>query len=84
MGALSSDLRSPSCGLRSVETKASIDRLNSGGEIMPGAGQTLVSCWQGDPFLVEVASQVRGQQFEHPLSDISAVLMHGKTTYYVS
>lgn len=42
----------------SVETKASIDRLNSVGEIMTGPNQTHVPCWQGDPFLVEAVAQV--------------------------
>lgn len=42
----------------SVPPKASIDRLNSVGEIMTGPNQTHVPSWQGDPFLVEAVAQV--------------------------
>lgn len=61
----------------SVETKASIDRLNSVGEIMTGPNQTHVPCWQGDPFLVEAVAQVWGEQFD---INFCCCLIHGKPT----
>ena len=47
--------------------------IDWGGEIMTGAELTPIPYWLIDLFPVEAAAQVRGQQFERPLSNPSAV-----------
>lgn len=46
---------------------------------MTGAEQTHVPCWQGDPFLVGAAAQVRGHRVWISAIRFICCLMHGKT-----